>query len=159
MPYKLELTWVPHARKWKKKYQGKQYYLKTKCSGKNDRDGYLNALREWERLKNFLDGFGPNPYTPTGVLIPEHLQTGIPAPAPAFVPVALPDPPRYPIGWSFQSSQASETPKPENIKTQIPVLQENRGVVLTYEFESGGVQGQDSQFEQFQVAIAGGAAL
>lgn len=81
MPFKLELTWISHARKWRKRYLNTTYYLKTKCGGKSDRQGYLAALREWERLKAFIDGLGPNPYTHTGALIPEgHYLAAAPAP-------------------------------------------------------------------------------
>lgn len=70
MPFKYELTWMPHARRWRKRYRGATYYLKTICGGKRDRGGYLAALEEWNRLKCFLDGLGPSPYTDDGVLIP-----------------------------------------------------------------------------------------
>jgi integrase len=80
MPFKFELTWISHARKWRKRYLGQTYYLKTKVGGKTDRQGYLAALAEWERLKAFIDGLGPNPYTHTGALIPAG-QFQAPAPA------------------------------------------------------------------------------
>ena len=79
MPFRLSLTWMPHANRWRKRYLGRTYYLKTKSNGRRDRDGYLAALAEWERLKAFLDGLGPNPYTATGTLIPET-QAGDTAP-------------------------------------------------------------------------------
>ena len=63
MPFKHQLTWMPHARRWRKRYQGRTYCLKSPCRGKKDRAAYLNALAEWERLKCFLDRFGPSPYT------------------------------------------------------------------------------------------------
>lgn len=71
MPYKHELTWIQHAKRWRKRYLNRTYYLKTPCNGRKDRPGYIAALREWERLKAFIDGLGPNPYTETGALIPE----------------------------------------------------------------------------------------
>src|SRR5262245_50607963 len=75
MPFEYELTWIDHANRWRKRYLGRTYYLKTDVGGKSDRDGYLAALNEWQRLKAYVDGFGPNPYTATGVLIPpENLQ-------------------------------------------------------------------------------------
>lgn len=49
-------------------------FLKTKTGGRRDRDGYLAALAEWERLKAFIDGLGPSPYTPTGALSPEEIR-------------------------------------------------------------------------------------
>ena len=73
MPFKHQLTWMPHARRWRKRYRGSTYYLKSKCGGKMDRAGYLHSLAEWERLKCFVDGLGPSPYTDDGVLIPEEL--------------------------------------------------------------------------------------
>ena len=57
MPFEHELTWISHAKRWRKRYQGKTYYLKSKVGGKRDRSGYLAALEEWERLLDFLDGF------------------------------------------------------------------------------------------------------
>lgn len=86
MPYRLELTWIAHAKRWRKRYQGQTYYLKTACNGRKDREGYLAALQEWQRLKAFLDGLGPSPYTERGVLIPEG-QTAVMAyaPSPALV--------------------------------------------------------------------------
>ncbi len=81
MPFKFTLCWVPRKRKgyrgrWRKRYLGKDYYMKTKCTGKTtDRPGYLAALREWERLKAYIDRFGPKPYNEHGVLIPEHQQS------------------------------------------------------------------------------------
>jgi hypothetical protein len=70
MPFKHDLTWMPHAKRWRKRYRGQTYYLKTSVGGRTDRQGYLAALAEWQRVKAFADGLGPNPYTPTGVLIP-----------------------------------------------------------------------------------------
>ena len=70
MPFKYQLTWMPHAHRWRKRYRGKTYYLRSPCRGKKDRDGYLAALEEWNRLKLHLDGLGPSPYTADGVLIP-----------------------------------------------------------------------------------------
>lgn len=70
MPFKYLLTWMPHARRWRKRYRRRTYFLKSPCRGKKDRDGYLAALEEWNRLKLFLDGLGPSPYTEDGVLIP-----------------------------------------------------------------------------------------
>lgn len=75
MPFKYELTWISHAKRWRKRYRGRTYYMKTNVGGKTDREGYLAALEEWHRLKDFLDGFGPDPYTTTGVLIPKELVT------------------------------------------------------------------------------------
>jgi hypothetical protein len=40
MPYKPELTWISHAMRWRKRYVGHTYYLKTKVGGKSDREGY-----------------------------------------------------------------------------------------------------------------------
>ncbi|MEX1039656.1 MAG: hypothetical protein WDZ51_03430 [Pirellulaceae bacterium] len=83
MPYQHELTWIAQTRRWRKRYLGKTYFLKSPSQGKKDRAGYLAALREWERLKAFLDGLGPNPYTETGAIIPESqvLQS-----APVYIP-------------------------------------------------------------------------
>ena len=58
---------MPHANRWRKRYLGRTYYLKTDVGGRTDRDGYLAALAEWQRVKAHVDGFGPNPYTSTGV--------------------------------------------------------------------------------------------
>lgn len=70
MPFRYELTWISHAKRWRKRYRGQTYYLKTDVGGKADRQGYLAALDEWKRVKAFADGFGPNPYSPSGALIP-----------------------------------------------------------------------------------------
>lgn len=83
MPYQLQLTWMPHAKRWRKRYRGSTYYMKTSCRGKKDRQGYEAALREWKRLKASIDGLGPSPYTPTGVLIPEDQLANV---APTYVP-------------------------------------------------------------------------
>ena len=71
MPYQLSLTWMPHAKRWRKRYQGRTYYLRSKSNGRRDREGYLAALAEWERLKSYIDGIGDSPYTATGAIIPE----------------------------------------------------------------------------------------
>jgi integrase len=71
MPYRLDLTWLPDSRRWRKRYAGRTFYLRTKGNGKTDRKSYLAALNEWERLKAYIDGLGPTPYTPTGAIIPE----------------------------------------------------------------------------------------
>lgn len=73
MPYKYELTWIKHLKRWRKRFQKKTYYLKTPCELKKDRETYEAALREWDRLKAFLEGFGPSPYTKEGALIPEDV--------------------------------------------------------------------------------------
>lgn len=83
MPFKYRLTWVQHAKCWRKRYDKKTYYLKTKVNGKRDRPGYEAAFREWERLKAYIDGLGPSPYTLTGVLIPESQVVN---PTPLYVP-------------------------------------------------------------------------
>ncbi|QEG42087.1 tyrosine-type recombinase/integrase [Roseimaritima ulvae] len=100
MPFKYQLTWIQQAKRWRKRYRSKTYYLKTRTGGKRDRAGYLEALAEWERLKAFIDGLGPNPYTATGAIIPEAqlLKSGsvylppapVPQPAPDVVSVADP---------------------------------------------------------------------
>lgn len=87
MPYNYQLTWVNHAKRWRKRYLGKTYYLKSPNNGKRDRKGYESAFREWERLKAYLDGLGPNPYTPTGAIIPEDQ---LPMAAPVYFPPAPP---------------------------------------------------------------------
>lgn len=74
MPFKYQLTWISQAKRWRKRYQGNTYFLRTPSNGKRDRAGYESALKEWERLKAYLDGLGPNPYTETGALIPEEQQ-------------------------------------------------------------------------------------
>lgn len=93
MPFKFDLTWIAHAKRWRKRYRGRTYFLKTNIGGKKDRTGYLAALQEWERLKAFLDGLGPNPYSPTGILLPvataeaeaSRIQpSGVSQPAPVF---------------------------------------------------------------------------
>ncbi|QDU75977.1 hypothetical protein Pan97_30210 [Bremerella volcania] len=108
MPFKYQLTWVPNAGKWRKRYLGRTYYLKTETNGKRDREGYEAALREWERLKASIDGLGPDPYTRTGALIPEN-QVVVSAPA-YFPPM-----PEAPNGQ--QSNVAiSSAPKREEIE-------------------------------------------
>ena len=87
MPFRYELTWTPNCKKWSKKYRGKKHYLTTDCRGKKDREGYRRSLREFERLKCYLDGIGPFPYTHEGkgrVLLPEPH-----APNPAFLPPSV----------------------------------------------------------------------
>jgi len=49
MPFKHELTYMPHAKRWRKRYLGNTYYMKTKVGGRKDRAGYLQAVSEWER--------------------------------------------------------------------------------------------------------------
>jgi integrase len=104
MPYKLCLTWAAHAKRWRKRFQGKTYYLKTRSNGRKDRTGYLIALQEWERLKAFIDGLGPNPYTLTGALIPEPPQ-----------PTAAP---MQPV--QFQSAQSGESTEYREAVTDLP---------------------------------------
>lgn len=52
---KFKLTWHKHSQRWKRVYLGKTYYLKTKCNGKSDIQGYQLALNEWEALKQKID--------------------------------------------------------------------------------------------------------
>ena len=85
MAYTYQLTWMPHAKRWRKRYLGKTYYMKTATNGKRDRQGYENALKEWERLKAYIDGLGPDPYTTTGALIPEAQVFN---PCPTYIPPA-----------------------------------------------------------------------
>ncbi|GAB4547624.1 MAG: hypothetical protein Tsb0013_07510 [Phycisphaerales bacterium] len=52
MPRKLELTWHKPRRCWKKKRQGKTYYVGVgKCAGKTDAAGYYAALDEWKQTE------------------------------------------------------------------------------------------------------------
>jgi hypothetical protein len=37
MPYKPVLTWISHCKKWRKRYRGKTYYLKTPCNGRQQK--------------------------------------------------------------------------------------------------------------------------
>ncbi len=59
MCYRLSLTWMPHAKRWRKRYLGRTYYLKAKSNGRRDRNGYLAALSECEQLKAFIGGLLP----------------------------------------------------------------------------------------------------
>lgn len=93
MPYRYELTWLEKRKCWRKRYRGRTYYLKTRVNGKRDRVGYQAALREWERLKAFLDGLGPSPYTATGAIIPENQVL---TSRPVYVPPAPPSKPTSP---------------------------------------------------------------
>lgn len=62
MPRKLELTWVRRLRRWKKKYNGKQYYFAF-GETKDDRAGYQKALAAWRTKKAELDAAaGMNPH-------------------------------------------------------------------------------------------------
>lgn len=152
MPYSFsELTWVPNRKKvkveiavgetaeadkpkktetlssgrWRKRYRKKDYYLKSKCKHRRDRAGYLAAVREWERLKAYLDGLGPNPYTESGAIIPENQVIN---PAPKYIPPAAdasPAPPAIvqPIGASngngtngTNGTRKPETPVAANVE-------------------------------------------
>lgn len=64
MPRRYELTWAKHARKWRKRYQGTDWYFPTNvgCGGKKDTTGYRFAIAEWNRVKLWLDGLEPCPY-------------------------------------------------------------------------------------------------
>ena len=56
MPRNLLLTWFKPAKCWKKKYNGRVFYVgKRKCKGKTDRDGYAVAWQQWLDLKDRLD--------------------------------------------------------------------------------------------------------
>ena len=81
-----ELTWIKAKTNtrtrgglkgyWRKRHEGRTYYLKTPANGKRDEGGYQQALVEWERLRAFLDGYGPSPYVGEGRtarLKPEHV--------------------------------------------------------------------------------------
>lgn len=98
MPYRLELTWIQHCKRWRKRYLGQTYYLKTRTNGKRDRAGYEAALREWERLKAYVDGLGLNPYTHTGALIPENHPLAFAQHAPPAYVYA--SPPAYAPAWT-----------------------------------------------------------
>lgn len=115
MPFNYQLTWLPSRKRWRKRYKKATYYLKTPSNGKRDREGYHAAVKEWERLKAFIDGIGPDPYTKTGAIIPERqLAEPYPvyvSPAPAKVngharpvtilePTAKPDNP-FILGTGF----------------------------------------------------------
>lgn len=72
---RYQLTWHKARKCWKKMYAGKTYYLgKGKCNGKTDSEGYQLALTEWEAVKRFADGNGPNPYNEAGEFIPAEYQ-------------------------------------------------------------------------------------
>ncbi len=52
MPRKLQLTWHKPRTCWKKKCQGKTYYVGVgKSAGKTDADGYYVALDEWKETE------------------------------------------------------------------------------------------------------------
>lgn len=59
MPKQLEriISWYPARQCWRKKYQGKTYYLATGgvCNGEQDKEGYLTAVAEWSDLKRRID--------------------------------------------------------------------------------------------------------
>ncbi|GAA4424662.1 hypothetical protein GCM10023155_10960 [Bremerella cremea] len=55
---------MKHARKWRKRYLGTDWYFPSdvECGGKKDNAGYQSALAEWNRVKPWLDGLEPCPY-------------------------------------------------------------------------------------------------
>lgn len=56
MPRKRELTWHEPRKCWKKKRDGRQYYLgKGRCTSKSDEEGYRAALDEWKDIQRQLD--------------------------------------------------------------------------------------------------------
>lgn len=59
MPVKTAriINWYPTRQCWRKKYQGKMYYLATGgvCKGEQDQEGYLAAIAEWHSIKQRLD--------------------------------------------------------------------------------------------------------
>lgn len=65
MPRKFVLSWQPGSTgrtgRWRKKYRGQVHYF-AGGRGKTDRDAYLAAVGEWERLKIRLDAAAPKPY-------------------------------------------------------------------------------------------------
>lgn len=86
MPRKIELTWISNARKWRKRYRGKDWYFPThrKCERKKDVEGYRAAFEEWRRVEAWLNGETPCPYANgnTGrnrVLLPSAQQQPTPA--------------------------------------------------------------------------------
>lgn len=135
MPFKYELTWVAHAQRWRKRYLGQTFYMKTNVNGKTDRPGYLAALEEWQRLRDYLDGFGPNPYSTGGRLIPKERVAefvagrnviGLGTPSPAMLEQPSHDPP-----WILATGIAAGL-HPELIVKSAPTLhaEENRISVL-----------------------------
>lgn len=54
------LNWYPVRNCWRKKYQGKTYYLATggKCNGEHDPEGDLAAMAEWSAIKRAVDNNG-----------------------------------------------------------------------------------------------------
>jgi integrase len=130
MPFKFELTWIPKARRWRKRYLGRTYYLKTDVGGKTDREGYLAAMAEWQRLKAHIDGLGPNPYTSTGVLIPAGTESpaqtpivGVASPELAFAPD---DPP-----WILSRGIAAALHPQLIVKPNLPHAQTDERRVST----------------------------
>ena len=144
MPYSLELTWISQCKRWRKRYRNRTYYLKSRANGNKDREGYLAALREGERLKAYIDGLSPNPHTATGVLIPENQVYNPvsiylpPAPTPVqsigvatgptpsdreqgsmFYPARSPDDPPWILSVGIGASQHPElvaVPRPSNLR-------------------------------------------
>lgn len=55
MARKLELTYFADRRCWKKKHQGKVYYVGPRGVNKGDRDAYEQALEEWAAIKKKLN--------------------------------------------------------------------------------------------------------
>ncbi|MEA1950278.1 MAG: hypothetical protein U9N87_02765 [Planctomycetota bacterium] len=65
MPRKFKLSWQPGSKgrkgRWRKKYKKRSYYFPGGV-GRSDRDAYLAALEEWEKLKMRLDAEVPKPH-------------------------------------------------------------------------------------------------
>ena len=116
MPYSYQLTWMPHAKRWRKRYLGITYYLRTANNGKRDRQGYEATLCEWERLKSYIDGLGPNPYTHTGTLIPESQVVNA---TPLYVPPAVAQT-ELPTSGNGHSDRATSARQPRISKETTP---------------------------------------
>jgi len=65
-----ELTWHKARSCYRKVYKGKTHYLKSPCRNKSDDDGYRAAMREFQAVKAYADGEGPEPYV-NGVWNPD----------------------------------------------------------------------------------------
>ncbi|TWT31113.1 hypothetical protein KOR34_44870 [Posidoniimonas corsicana] len=111
MPFKYQLTWLPSRKRWAKTYLGKRHYLKTRTNGKKDREGYLAAYREWERLRDYLDGIGPNPYGPNGNLLPAGVIPSLPVESHRTLTVApKPAPQRAVVASVPQVAELPDSP-------------------------------------------------
>lgn len=70
MPRTYALTYYKPRKCWRKKYRGKAYYLGRGGVKKTDEAAYETAVAEWEAIKRYADGEGPEPFTASGEFNP-----------------------------------------------------------------------------------------